>query len=251
MKILHISDLHINSSNMTTVINLFTKIAYNNIDEYVIVITGDMTDNNNKNDIDRVLQALNILKNAKAVLIIPGNHDYFRFNGNGFVKCDDCVDSFNKKFIYPQHPKGTFPLANITDSTLFVGVNSSHPSFFARGKIGKSQLNAIDDVLGMDTKFKVVYLHHHPLRLKHKWWEIWKWFDEKVMELYDSKEFINIINNNKVDVVLFGHRHLFLGRTIKDGVHYINGGKSSKGKGGVSKITIDSNGVSYIKRWKI
>lgn len=254
MKIIHMSDLHICKENFQDMYNRFSDIAkYQKLENFVVVITGDFTDNNRRSNLLRVKELLKIIKKAKKILIIPGNHDYFTFNGNGFFSDKDTEKAFNK-VIYGEKNKD-FPILNIIDDVAFIGLNSAHSDFFASGKIGSKQLKELDKMLKLkevvNCKARICYLHHHSFDVSVKWYKFWKRFMKSAMQLNDSKAFLKVIRGGNVNLVLNGHKHSKLGKKTKKNIQFFNGGSSS-GKGsqvGFSLIIINKNEVNYEKRW--
>lgn len=132
------------------------------------------------------------------VLIAPGNHDY----GTGGWGFSFFIRIFKK--VYYNNPSVTFPKLNIIDHNAFIaldsmeGVLKGHVTFFAQGKLGKPQLDAVSKLMYSPAviacDYIILYLHHHP-------------FDYRpFMQLLDSEKLGEIIEK-KVDILLFGHFH--------------------------------------------
>ena len=251
------SDLHVSKQNYTMLKKMFFDLVSTKIIEnYIIVITGDLTDNGDLTDTKRVKSLLRILSSAKAVLIVPGNHDYFTFLGNGFFPCKKCKKKFNLDYYGKEFDK--FPRMDTFKEDVFIGLNSAHPSFFASGKIGNVQLQDLEILLNSEkvktAKNVIVYFHHHPFQISKRWWEFWKFWKDKVMELQDSKQLLKILNNSNVNIVLFGHKHSKMGEhKIKNSnIRFYNAGSTS-GKDkesaiGFSLIEINEKKTNYTKR---
>jgi 3',5'-cyclic AMP phosphodiesterase CpdA len=220
-KIIHLTDLHIGYKHCTG--NLDKIIA--NIkkkcrpaDEYVIVITGDMTDKplagDRRASEDDYFEAAKRVRDLKAngfdVLVVPGNHDY----GHGISQVKEYVPLFKKVFYGDE--KATYPRKNIIGDIAFIGLDSMEgemrpqgiissdekDSIFAAGCIGHEQRAAFADMLASDqdvihAKKRVLYFHHRPFL-----------FLAVGMLLQDRRELKEIlIKNGTIDLLLFGHRH--------------------------------------------
>jgi predicted MPP superfamily phosphohydrolase len=202
MKIIHLSDLHIGHKDCgerfrTIIRNISSQMKPSG--DYVIVISGDISDNANKpeqrEEAARCLEGLKDL--GYRVLAIPGNHDY----GTGTVGNIKNVRLF-KEWSY-KDPDITFPKVDIIQGTAFIGMDSTleelnwHDRILAQGELGWEQLGRLEKIINdpaISTMIKVVYLHHHP-------------FDFKIgRQLKDSRDLKKIIEN-RIDLLLFGHYH--------------------------------------------
>ncbi|MFN8241940.1 MAG: metallophosphoesterase [Bacteroidales bacterium] len=210
-KIIHLSDLHIGHADCG---KKFRKIVSNisrrmlPARDYIIVITGDISDNaNHPGFTDEALKIISLLKkNGYTVLVIPGNHDY----GNGANGKKELVPVFKKKFYGTEGI--SFPKLDIIGGTAFIGLDTNaeelhwYDRFFSEGELGKSQLERLKVMLDDERvrkRKKVIYMHHHP-------------FDYKfVMQLKDNDELKKIISG-RVDAILFGHYHRDIESAEKD-----------------------------------
>jgi predicted phosphodiesterase len=201
-----------------------------------------------------VKKILELFEDARNLFLTAGNHDYFSYNGNGFFECKECKKNFDKEIL---NNVEMFPDVTITTQNLaFIGLNSAHADFFARGKIGEKQLERLKIVLNQESikraRFRIIYLHHHSIDKNIKWYNFWSRFMKKAMELKDSKSFLKVIRQGGVEMVLNGHKHSRLGSFIKHNIMFFNGGSSSgvDSRKGISLITIDRNNqVQYEARW--
>ena len=201
-RIIHLSDIHVGHEecsvkfrNLIDSISSLKQPAKN----YIIVITGDIVDNANRSEqIDEAVEAVEKLEErGYTVLAIPGNHDY----GTGTMGNRKFVGLFKEK--YYKSRKISYPKLDIIDKIAFIGLDSTaeelhwNDRFFSEGELGAGQLKRLKRILKkpeVDSRKKVVYLHHHP-------------FDFKLgMQLKDSDDLKKIIEN-KIDMILFGHYH--------------------------------------------
>jgi len=252
MKIIQMSDIHLGGNGKTEEARLFRMIEElkqdYDLSQYVILITGDLVDDPKgvchweTGQIGIAHAFIGMLKKlAKKVLIAPGNHDYYTWNGNGFYYDKESVEIFNANIL--GWVAVDFPIVTHFEDTVFIGLNTAHPSFFATGKLGSKQRNKLDKML---EKYKndetIIYMHHHPYMVKSGGNFIY----EKAMELMDSEEFMEIIDH-RVNYVFFGHRHSWAGKVEHNGAYFVNCG-STGGKGserGVMIVDTERNTSLY------
>lgn len=237
MKIIHFSDIHIGYKdkeysdkyyvaddrfsliidNLQVKLKEFEKLEQN---EYVIVITGDLVNQAGDKDNDGY-QNYKIMKDKltqlnnngfKNILIVPGNHDYYK----PYLHADKrLVQVFKDNFWgFTQNSALTedYPRLNIINNVAYIGLDSMSAenglikSWGADGDLGRPQKNRLVDLLNNDSVQKcthrVIYLHHNPFDLNY--WHI----------LRDAKEFKELLKNyndshanKKIDLLLFGHTH--------------------------------------------
>lgn len=228
MKILHLSDLHIGgdypSSSADGDGSACTKrceTIVNNIvtnctpaSNYVVVITGDVTDGGSvllSEGIEQQYEeAAGLIEKLRAngfvVLPAPGNHDYGCMGTHPKKKYGQM---FREKLLF--NYQGTFPVlgrANgpgLIDGVAFIGLNSMEAAidrnyyFGAQGRLGNQQLKRLKDMLDSEevrnASVRVVYLHHHPFS------------PEPNMELHDAEAFKKALDGGDVNMLLFGHNH--------------------------------------------
>jgi len=250
MKILHMSDLHVNDENHEKLLVLFKSLSkLKDLNEYVVVVTGDLTDTSSEHDTRLALGLFGLIARAKDILFVAGNHDYLRIMGNGFTRCGECINRFNTVF-----GVGGYPIETVIDGYRFVGINTANARFFASGEIGLKQIIDLRGIVKKNKTFTdtIIYMHHHPFKHRHKWWKIWKWFSEKTMELEDSKMFMDTIKDTNVGLVLYGHKHMYLGKKIKNNITFVNGGSTSgkESRFGVALIEYINGEKKVTLRWE-
>jgi 3',5'-cyclic AMP phosphodiesterase CpdA len=229
MKILHLSDLHIGgednllgpaSSEGSPCTGRCEAIVDNIIancrpaSDYVIVITGDVTDGGSAAVSARIQQqyeeAARLIDRLRSsgftVLPVPGNHDYGCMGTHPKKKYGQL---FREKVLF--NYQGTFPVLGsadapgLIDGVAFIGLDSMEAAisrdyyFGAQGKLGNPQLKRLGDMLDSEevrnASARVVYLHHHP-------------FDPQPnMELHDAEAFKRALSGRNVNILLFGHNH--------------------------------------------
>lgn len=238
MKIIHFSDIHIGykdkeySDKYSVADDRFSLIIDNlqlklqelnklEQNEYVIIITGDLVNQAGDKD-DNGYQNYKIMKDKltklnhdgfKNILIIPGNHDYYK----PYLYADQTlVQVFKDNFWgFTQEPALTqnYPRLNVINNIAFIGLDSmsaeSGPlkSWGAEGDLGQPQRDRLIDLLNNNIAVKnsthrIIYIHHNPFELNY--WHI----------LQDAEEFKDLLksyndthSDKKIDLLLFGHTH--------------------------------------------
>jgi 3',5'-cyclic AMP phosphodiesterase CpdA len=229
MKILHLSDLHIggrddlfedvNSDDWTCTKRC--EVIFDNIianctppSDYIIVITGDVTDGGSLLSSEGIQQqyeeAARLIGHLRSsgfvVLPVPGNHDYGCMGTHpkrkyGKLFCEMLL--FNNQRTFPI--LGSADASGLINDVAFIGLNSMEAAFSkdyyfgAQGQIGDKQLKRLSKMLDSEkvknASARVVYLHHHP-------------FDQRRnMELHDAESFKEALSGKNVDILLFGHNH--------------------------------------------
>ncbi|MEW6077652.1 MAG: metallophosphoesterase [Thermodesulfobacteriota bacterium] len=206
-QIIHLSDLHIGGN--TRLLNRKLKNRFDRLVEhlvskhkpsknFIIIISGDLTDNVFKHGYKAAKESIAKLTEANfMVLVIPGNHDY----GDGKIDDKKYVELFKKAFY--NDTSVTYPKKNIIDNIAFIGLDSMEEGWNnedSEGKLGKVQIEELIKMINTDIdvvscKYKVVYLHHHPVILP------------RYKGLQDAKEFQGAVKD-KVDAIFFGHNHI-------------------------------------------
>jgi 3',5'-cyclic AMP phosphodiesterase CpdA len=229
MKILHLSDLHIGGEDSlldpvggdgSPCTKRCETIADNIIarctpaSNYVVVITGDLTDGGSvlvsegiQQQYDEAARLIDRLRNnGFMVLPVPGNHDYGCMGTHPKKKYGQL---FREKLLFDY--QGTFPVlgrANapgLIDGVAFIGLDSMEAAISrdyylgAQGKLGDPQLRRLKDSLDSDevrnASVRVLYLHHHPFNPKPN------------MELHDAEGLKKALSDGNVNILLFGHNH--------------------------------------------
>lgn len=228
-KIIHFSDLHIgyndNSKRFEDIITnmIFTKEPAG---DYVVVITGDIVEDATREGVyQEAYKHIVRMKDAGFhVLVCPGNHDY----GTGHVMNRKYISLFKKQFFGTEEI--TYPKLDMIDNVACMGLDSMaeelnfYDRFLAHGELGYLQLARLSKMLASKevfySKFKVVYLHHHP-------------FNPKLgKQLKDSDKFKEVLRKHKIDALLFGHNHAGKIWHGKCGIKRVYDAGTSTGKDG-------------------
>jgi len=203
-KIIHLSDTHVGYEDLNTRLgDVVTRMIFHKTpaENYVVVITGDLVeDATREGSYEEASTHLNRLKKAGfIVLVAPGNHDY----GTGGIGSKDYVDRFKKHFF--ENTAVSYPKLDIIENIAFIGLDSMaeelnwYDRLFAQGELGEKQLKRLPKMLKStevkNSKYTVIYLHHHPFHPK------------PFHELKDSDELRKTLEGYQIDALLFGHNH--------------------------------------------
>lgn len=218
VKFIHLSDLHIHSTERTDNRNC-RKIIDFILNRYlsnkpIVIITGDITDDGAERQYKNAVDILRpLIVNGFKLLVTPGNHDY-GFAGNvyteesqqlfqDYIICE-LIDLPEAK-LWNTKMEDIYPIVDIEGDVLFIGLDSvvgNEDEFlhFASGEVGKPQRRKLAAILKRNPGRKVVvYFHHHPFYRNG--------FKKFVMEMDDAKKVFRILSG-LVDFVCFGHKHI-------------------------------------------
>ena len=172
-----------------------------------IAVTGDLTNIALKEEFVRGRQWLDGLGKPENVSVIPGNHDVYVAEGEGFARQlwgpymagDDGVTGF-------PYLRRRGPLA-------LIGLSSGIATapFMATGRIGERQLAALGALLNAEKKegrFRVVMVHHPPVShaKSHK-------------RLLDAAALKEVVAAHGAELLLHGHDHLAMLNWLPDPEH--------------------------------
>jgi 3',5'-cyclic AMP phosphodiesterase CpdA len=244
MQFIHLSDLHFHRAKKDNKKATDTlKVVKDRYANHILIITGDIVDDGHETQYERAFDALKPFKGR--VFICPGNHD-FGAAGNFYSR--ERAQRFDEFLSIPLEQGGTFtgdrtPVVNVLEENnervkliaLDTNLETEHPFDFASGRVGSTQRSALDNILAStatrDT-VKILFLHHHPFI-----------HNNPFMELKDARKFIRIIFN-RVDVVLFGHKHVMGKWENACGIPYILASDNSPSKDWAREITVEKGRVS-------
>jgi 3',5'-cyclic AMP phosphodiesterase CpdA len=264
MKIIHISDLHINTfinnASIEKVSYLFKHLSGLEFDH--LIITGDVTDNgaDEEFEIFRDLLEEYRLLDAKRTTAIIGNHDIF----GGIRNADDIlnfpercrqVDFTSRQFLfhrllpelYENRLSGTkeiYPFVKEFNNAVLCALNSCIPystfknPFASNGEIDDEQYNTLYERLleAQDTgKDIIILVHHHCNKMKTDsetlMKSLWINIEKQTMKMRKKKRFIAMLKAFQVKLVLHGHVHV--------SEHYERGGVDFYNAGGTIDNTYD------------
>lgn len=178
-----------------------------------IVITGDLTHLGLPSEFRQVSHWLQSVERPTRLTLVPGNHDaYVRAPYHRTLKLlAPYLISDPLTVSQDQDAKSSmFPSLRIRGPLALISLSSAYPSppFFATGRIGKSQLRALEgllDELGRDELIRVVLVHHPPVANTVRWRK----------RLIDSRDLTALLLHRGVELVLHGHAHRSSWKTLQ------------------------------------
>jgi 3',5'-cyclic-AMP phosphodiesterase len=181
MTMAHISDIHIGSNHFVS--NLLNRaiVEINELKPDVVMVSGDLTNEGFRQQYSAASAYLSNIE-CELVLVIPGNHDS---RNVGYVHFEDVFGSRNHVAYLP----------GIT----IVALDSSQPDL-NEGRLGRQNYRWMVDRFTRPDDFKIVALHHHLVPLPGTGRE------RNIIE--DSGDFLELLTDHGVDLVLSGHKHV-------------------------------------------
>jgi 3',5'-cyclic AMP phosphodiesterase CpdA len=170
-----------------------------------IAVTGDLVNLGLPEEFLRAADWLHQLGPPDRVTAIPGNHDaYVRLHPKAgtshwqpYMVANEAGEALFST------PPSRFPFVRRFGDVALIALSSAIPTmpFIAAGKIGSPQrelLASALDHLGREGLFRVVLLHHPPLRDQAGWHR----------GLRDAGKFTRILKQHGAELVLHGHNHV-------------------------------------------
>ena len=163
-----------------------------------VALTGDLVNVGYATEFPQALAATRRLGGPDAVSIIPGNHDaYVR----GSLAA---MEAHFAPFMGGDHPESgvTFPFLRRRGPIALIGVNTGIPTlpFMATGRIGIAQrerLGRLLDATGREGLYRVVMMHHPPLRAAARF----------ARGLVDAGAVTALLERHGAELVVHGHNH--------------------------------------------
>jgi len=230
--ILHLSDLHFGKHhedicelNNSTKLDLaeLIKETLGDLKPHAVVISGDISTANDRKSFDDALSFLKKLKTkleleASQFIIVPGNHDIDRNEGNyrlnNFLPFIKKFYNFSDDLTEKKFNNTGFSIFNKFKDIVFLGFDSTlvNQDFNDWGYISLQQRKKFEKILSSSKNsdqhlLKIAVCHHHLLPIAKKL--IQKINDEpNVSLLYDSAAFIEWLIKYDFSICLHGHHHL-------------------------------------------
>jgi 3',5'-cyclic AMP phosphodiesterase CpdA len=154
-----------------------------------IVVTGDLTQLALPGEFSGVRDFIFALDRKEKISIIPGNHDFYVFEGKKYYS-----DTF------PEYD--SYPYVKIVNNCAIIGVNSSvvTPPIVSYGYLSRLQLNKLSELLNsLDGYFNILLIHHPPIKGITSWKKA----------LVNAKGLTDLLRGGKINMVLHGHTHHF------------------------------------------
>lgn len=169
-----------------------------------IAVTGDLVNLGLPEEFLRAADWLHHLGPPDKVTAIPGNHDaYVRLHpeaGTGhwrpYMEANDAGEA-----LFPTPPE-RFPFVRRFGEVALIALSSAIPTmpFIAAGKVGSPQRELLGQALDMLKAaglFRVVLIHHPPLRVQAGWHR----------GLRDAGKFKKVLQQHGAELILHGHNH--------------------------------------------
>lgn len=123
----------------------------------IVAVTGDLTQLGLESEVTQATRWLEELR-AGALLLVPGNHDFYRPDSIKLV-----MEQWRSFLLYDKD-RDRFPGTWTQDGLRIIGLCSAFPAPFwsAQGEIGASQLRHLDDLLRTAPGELSLLLMHHP-----------------------------------------------------------------------------------------
>jgi 3',5'-cyclic AMP phosphodiesterase CpdA len=169
-----------------------------------VAVTGDLVNLGLPEEFARAAEWLHHLGPPSQVTAIPGNHDaYVRLHpaaGTGRWKPYMEANAAGEK-LFPT-PTERFPFVRRFGDVVLIALSSAIPTmpFIAAGKVGTAQRKLLAtalDRLKQANLFRVVLIHHPPLREQAGWHR----------GLRDAGRFTRVLKQHGAELVLHGHNH--------------------------------------------
>jgi len=162
-----------------------------------LLVTGDLTHIGLPQEFAQARDWLRELGEPRLVALVPGNHDACVTTvwQETFGLWDDYLSSDE-----PSSPR--FPSLRIRGSIAFIGLSTACPTppLMATGTVGREQLDRLPRLLAETREhdlFRVIYLHHSPLKNTEKWRK----------RLTDAAALQGLIEAHGAELILHGHGH--------------------------------------------
>ena len=180
-RIAHISDLHCGSPHFVPTLLERAIMEINELEPGAVVCTGDLTTNGFRQEYAEARAYLDRFV-AKALVVIPGNHD-----------------SRNVGYVHFEEQFGNRSSVVRVDGATIVAVDSSEPDL-DHGQIGRAQYPWIEDQFSAPADFRIFALHHHLLPVPGT--------GRERNVVYDAGDALEVLQRARVNLVLSGHKHV-------------------------------------------
>ncbi len=181
-----------------------------------IAVTGDVVNIGLPEEFENAQKWLEQLGNGDKVSVVPGNHDAYvkMAHHSGFWRWHNFMRS-NEKALpffpadYTQKHHEDFPFLRLFGKVALIGLSSAIPTapFIAAGRLGSEQRQTLKHVLEKlkeDGYYRVIMLHHPPFHEAGQW----------MHGLRDAKKLMKILHETGAELVLHGHTHKHLVRSM-------------------------------------
>jgi 3',5'-cyclic AMP phosphodiesterase CpdA len=164
-----------------------------------VVITGDLIHIGLRSEMDQLRDFLKALSSQLPLLLVPGNHDLYHQDSlaNLHQAWGDLplFGTHRTNAAAPQWPT-VLDIANVR----IIGLCSAYPAPLLRadGRLGETQLTALETLLASNPQRHCVIALHHP---------VGRGLTSRRKALRDAERLQQLLISYKVGVVLHGHLH--------------------------------------------
>ncbi len=166
-----------------------------------LLITGDLTHIGLPSEFEQARAWLQQLGDPSDIALVPGNHDACVSApwDSTFALWRDYMASDDDA---NQHGPVAFPTLRVRGSIAFIGVSTGvpKPPLMATGTAGQAQIDHLRKLLEQTKEqglFRVVYLHHCPVKGREKWRK----------RLTDAAAMQDMLEVTGAELVVHGHGH--------------------------------------------
>jgi len=169
-----------------------------------IAVTGDLVNLSLAAEFEPARAWLAELGDPRDVTVIPGNHDAYAWS-----KRNEALRHWSG-FMRDDEPRANdFPFVRRRGAIALIGLTTGVPTppLFATGRLGRRQLAALAgvlDELGNAQLFRIVLIHHPPITRPGRY----------LHRLTDADAFVSVLAQHGAELILHGHEHLDLVRSI-------------------------------------
>lgn len=130
----------------------------------------------------------------------------------------NCATTNLGKIVMPKKDLGPAPYSGVHEEEKFIvfllnsGWLCTHDQDYPHGKLTGDQLHWFEKVSAKyrdDQRIKFVLLHHHPFKYSYPLPA------RDISELEEGSEFMDIVQKNGIDIIIHGHRHHPIAKTIQ------------------------------------
>lgn len=170
-----------------------------------VVVTGDLTNLSLPSEFARARQALEGIRlGPQGITVIPGNHDAYVWSSVLFQHFERALGPYARGDDADPDARPTFPflrrreVGDVSLSLIACSTARPSPVPFADGRLGQSQLDAVEKLLEKERgRFRVLLIHHPPLPQSLDF----------LRRLRDREKLHQVLARVGAELVLHGHEH--------------------------------------------